>query len=89
MARRAMALVGLLGVAIVALTGCGTKGLEGFQDAPIGDRLNTPALVGEMPDGFSNFAAVCEGPNRVYTLFHGDSAYGGIAVAPNDPRCVK
>jgi hypothetical protein len=29
------------------------------------------------------------GANRVYVVFHGDSAYGTVAVAPNDPRCSR
>lgn len=40
-----------------------------------------------MPDGFSNWASKCDGPNRVYTIYHGDQKYGSIAVVPNDPRC--
>lgn len=42
----------------------------------------------EMPDGFSNIASKCDGPNRVYVVFHSDSAYGSVAVVANDPRCT-
>lgn len=31
--------------------------------------------------------AKCDGPNRVYVVYHGDSKYGALAVLPNDPRC--
>lgn len=73
----------------VGLAGCG-KATEQYKDAAIeGERDLTPAVVGTMPDGFSNYAAKCEGPNRVYVLFHGDSPYGSIAVVPNDPRCTN
>lgn len=41
-----------------------------------------------MPDGFSNLASKCDGPNRVYVIFHNDSAYGAVAVVANDPRCT-
>jgi hypothetical protein len=55
----------------------------------VSNRNNDPAVVGSMPDGFGNWAAKCDGPNMVYTLFHQDSAYGGISVVPNDPRCSR
>jgi hypothetical protein len=41
-----------------------------------------------MPDGFSNVAHKCDGPDMVYVIFHNDGAYGSVAIAPNDPRCT-
>ncbi len=79
------------GVLALALAGCdwGDKVAEPYQDAKrSGNTNSTPADVIEMPDGFSNLAAKCDGPNRVYVAFHGDSAYGAMAVVPNDPRCT-
>lgn len=70
------------------LTGC-SRFMESGQDVPIQTRNTDPAQVFNMPDGYGNFAAKCDGPNRVYTIFHGDSPYGAIAVVPNDPRCAK
>jgi hypothetical protein len=69
------------------LSGC-AKANEPFKDAPTSGRNDSPAEVIEMPDGFSNLASKCDGPNRVYVVFHGDSKYGTVAVAPNDPRCT-
>jgi hypothetical protein len=81
------ALLGLL--AIAALLGGCSKTFERFQDAPRASTNTSPADVITMPDGFSNVAAKCDGPNRVYVVFHADSAYGSVAVAPNDPRCSR
>jgi hypothetical protein len=81
------ALLGLL--VIAALLGGCSKKLEPFRDAPRAATNTSPADVITMPDGFSNVAAKCDGPNRVYVVFHGDSAYGTVAVAPNDPRCSR
>lgn len=75
--------VGLGGV----LTSCGSKGVEQFKDAPVGQRNTGKADLITFPDGFSNVAAKCDGPNRVYVIFKGDNVYGSIAVAPNDPQC--
>lgn len=61
---------------------------DAVGDTEITDVNQAGAKLFQMPDGFSNFAGKCDGPNMVYTLYHGGSAYGGIAVAPNDPRCV-
>lgn len=76
-------------VAVFAtLTACGAgKVTEPFKDAPRGAINGEPADIFRMPDGFSNFAAKCDGTTRVYVLFKGDSAYGGIAVSPNHPAC--
>lgn len=64
------------------------KAEEPFHDADRTDTTNDdPADVIEMPDGFNNLASKCDGPNRVYVVFHSDSAYGAVAVVPNDPRC--
>jgi hypothetical protein len=64
------------------------KATEPFKDSPRSGFNNDPANVGSMPDGFNNWSAKCDGPNMVYTVFHSDSSYGSVAVAPNDPRCT-
>lgn len=69
------------------LAGCDGKASEPFKDAARGSTNSGPADTITMPDGFSNLAAKCDGPNRVYVAFHGDNPYGSIAVVPNDPRC--
>jgi hypothetical protein len=75
-------------VVLLFLTSCGAdKAQEPFKDAPRGQTNDDPADVIEMPDGFSNLAAKCDGTNRVYVAFHGDSKYGAVAVSPNDPAC--
>lgn len=71
------------------LSGCTEKATEQFRDAPRGTTDSGPADVLTFPDGFSNVAAKCDGPNRVYVIFHADSAYGAVAVVPNDPRCTR
>ena len=77
----------IAGAGILALAGCSDKAVERFNDAPRGAVDDSPADVGSMPDGFSNWARKCDGPNMVYVIFKGDSAYGSIDVVPNDPRC--
>lgn len=76
-------------IAVVALVGCDSKYTEPFKDAPrSGIDNQTPMDVIEMSDGFSNVGAKCDGPNRVYVVFHNDNPYGSVAVVPNDPRCT-
>jgi len=67
-------------------TGC-AKANEPFQDAERGSTNDSPADVGQMPDGFSNYATKCDHGNRVYIIFKSDAAYGSIAVVPQDPTC--
>ena len=85
--KRATALLAAATLSVVSLTACTGKATEPFKDAPRGTTNSGPADTITMPDGFSNVAAKCDGPNRVYVVFHGDSPYGDIAVVPNDPRC--
>jgi hypothetical protein len=96
-ARRA-ALIAIAAASLLALVGCGTgsKRVEQYKDAGVSSRNDAPAEVGTMPDGFSNWASKCDGPNRVYTVFHynndkdtGGDVAGSIAVVANDPRCLS
>lgn len=80
--------VALITVALTA--GCqlgGDKANEPFKDAPRNGTNNGPAKVITMPDGFGNAAFKCNGKDGVYTLYHGNSVYGSIAVVPNDSQC--
>lgn len=65
----------------------GDKATEQFNDAPRGSTNDDAADVMTFPDGFSNVASKCDGPNRVYVLFKADKPYGAIDVVQNDPRC--
>ena len=92
--RSALPLAAVAVVATVTLTGCslssvvGNKASEPYQDAPRTSTVNkAPAEVIEMPDGFSNLATKCDHGNRVYVVFHNNSAYGSVSVVPNDPSC--
>jgi len=80
--------VAALAVSLGALASCGQKAQEPFQDAERGATNDSPADTITFPDGFSNVASKCDGPNRVYVLFKSDAAYGSVDVVPNDPRCV-
>lgn len=81
------ALVFLAGaVTLLALTaGACDKATEPFADAPIDHHNTSPAVVYDMPDGFSNVAAKCaeHGHLRVFTAYHGDANRAAIAVVPD------
>lgn len=82
----AAALAAAVGLAL--LSGCGAKFSEPFKDAPRSSVDNgSPADLIRFPDGFSNAATKCDHGNRIYSAYHGDSAYAAIAVVPNDPTC--
>ena len=75
------------GVILLTAGSC-DKATEPFHDADRSGTTNDdPADVIEMPDGFNNLATKCDHGNRIYVTFHGDSAYGSIAVVPDDPDC--
>jgi PBP1b-binding outer membrane lipoprotein LpoB len=80
-------LLAVAAVAAVLLTGC-AKASEPFKDAERGNTNNDPADTITMPDGFSNVANKCDGPNMVYVIFKSDAAYGSIDVVKDDPRCL-
>lgn len=80
--------IGICFIGLAFLPGCSEKTQEPFRDAPTAQERNTsPAIVIEMPDGFSNVAGKCDGPNYLYVAFKGDMNRASIAVVPNDPRC--
>jgi len=68
--------------------GCSSKTLERYQDAPVGAQNENPADLIRFPDGYSNVASKCDGPNRVYVAFKGDEVRAAVAVVGNDPRCT-
>jgi hypothetical protein len=78
----------VLASALLMLAGCGlNKAFEPFNDAPISHKNDLPAVVGSMPDGFSNWAGKCDGQGHwVVVVYHGDSTYGAPAVVA-DPKC--
>lgn len=77
-------------LATATLIGCSAKDVEPFKDAPrSGVDNGAPADLIRMPDGFSNIASKCDGPNRVYTAFHGDGAYAAVFVVKDDTRCTR
>lgn len=90
MNRRVVVVAGVLAAGLV-LAGCqigGDKVNEQFKDAPRTAQINnTAAQVVTMPDGFSNLATKCDNGNRIYVVFHNNSAYGSVAVVPNAPGC--
>jgi hypothetical protein len=66
--------------------GC-DKGLEPYQDAPIGKRVNKNVDIIEMPDGYSNIATVCKDGVRYSSITNGGNTYGGVSVTV-DPACA-
>lgn len=87
--KTAYAAAALIAAAVLALAGCSNKQRQQFNDAPRqAVQNNDPAQIITMPDGFNNVASKCDGPNRVYVVFHSDSAYGSVSVVANDPRCT-
>lgn len=84
-----VAAIGIAGTVLSTAVACSNKSQQTYNDAPrTAVQNDAPATVGNMPDGFSNFARKCDGPDMVYTIFHNDSPYGAIAVVANDPRCT-
>jgi hypothetical protein len=74
----------------LGLSACG----EEAKDAPRGTEDTGPADIIQFPDGFSNVAHKCDGPNMVYSSTNGagtenaESNRASISVVPNDPRCT-
>lgn len=82
---------GIAGTALIAtmIAACSStsKIAEPFDDAPVNGHLTGPAVIVNMPDGFSNFAEKCDNHgNRIFTAFHGDANRAAIAVI-RDPSC--
>lgn len=80
----------LLLVAAVLGSGCGwvdSKNEErGRGDAPVGEVVDTPVDVIQMPDRFSNVAHACDGHgHRVYVTTKSDQSRFMAVI--DDPTC--
>lgn len=80
---------GVAALVLVSTAACGanSKATEQFKDAGVSNRNDDSATIFTMPDGFGNGASKCLVPGiRVTVLFHGNSAYGGVAMVA-DKNC--
>ena len=83
------------GIAVLILAGgADSCTAESNQDAGVSNRETGPADLINFPDGYSNVAHKCDGPNMVYVIYHGNfvegpKPYGSMAVVAGDPRCAK
>jgi Na+-translocating ferredoxin:NAD+ oxidoreductase RnfG subunit len=85
-----LAIVAAVAAAIVAvfISGCSQKSKEPYRDAQTSNAVNgAPVDLIRNADGFSNLSTKCDHGNRIYVVYHGNSAYGAVAVVPQDPTC--
>jgi hypothetical protein len=84
----ALAVLAVLAL-VTFLPACGgDKYTEPFRDGPRSETTNRESSdIIEFPDGFSNWATKCDHGNRIYSAYHGDSAYGAGMISPQDPSC--
>jgi hypothetical protein len=84
-------LAGLVAIGVILATTASScdSATEPFRDAPRDPNTNSGAArIIEFPDGFSNWSAKCDGPNMIYSGYHGnDNRISGFGIA-NDPRCT-
>ncbi len=77
--------------ASLLLTGC--PATKGDAPEPTGDHIKpgTHTRVIQMPNGFRNIAATCEGTTGIYVTSRGvaetDPQPSSVALLPNDPAC--
>lgn len=89
---RVAIITGAITAALTAggLTACGAKFTEPYKDAPRSGVDNGQAVdLIRNADGFSNLSTKCDHGNRLYVVYHGDSAYGAVAVVADDPTCAN
>lgn len=90
---RAMLAGGAIVGGALLLTGC--PATKGDAPEPTGDNIKpgTHTRVIQMPNGFRNIAATCEGRTGIYVTSRGidESAAqpSSVALLPNDPACAK
>jgi hypothetical protein len=86
---RSTAVIGAVILTFGVVAACGASG-HGNAEVEPGGVDNSKARIIQMPDGFRNVAAKCDGSTMVYSGSRGetsDKVGSGIAVVPNDPRC--
>ncbi len=73
------------GFTAAACSNTGTFGEE-FRDTGVANRDDTPADIIQMPEGFSNVAAKCDGTSRVYVTRNDNGR--AVAVIADHPKCA-
>jgi hypothetical protein len=91
--KKKFAAAGVAAALALSLSACGASGTfdklqEPFKDAPIGQRVNQPVTIIEMPDGYANVATVCYKGMRysTTTIGAGQSEARAVSVTA-DPTC--
>lgn len=79
----------LVAVAALVLAGCSGSEFDTFgetlRDADVARRDDSPADIIQMPHGYSNLAAKCDGTTRVYATKNDNGR--AVAVSPDHPSC--
>lgn len=70
------------------LTGC-SAATEEWNDAPVDHKVDRPAVVGSMPDGFANWAEKCDDfGNLLVTTRDGQGGGKAVTVIPDKEACA-
>ena len=82
-----------LGLIVVGLASCSATKAAAPEPTGANIRPGTHTRVIQMPNGFRNIAATCDGTTGVYVTSRGvaeaDPQPSSVAVLPNDPACSK
>lgn len=82
----------VIAASVLGLGACGAgfadKMQEPFKDAPIGNRVDKPVTLIDMPDGYANVATVCVNGVRYSTTTVGSASSEARALSVViDPSC--
>lgn len=78
-----------LAAGVLALAGCSSM-TEPYNDAPIDHKVDRPAIVYSMPDGFANYAEKCDEFGNLVITTRGGGKSGGkaVTVVPDTEACA-
>jgi hypothetical protein len=83
----------IVGLIVVGLASCSATKADAPEPSPSDIKSGTHTRVIQMPNGFRNVAATCQGSTGVYVTSRGvaeaDPQPSGIAVLANDPACAR
>ncbi|WP_055566029.1 hypothetical protein [Streptomyces atriruber] len=77
------------GGGLLLLTACSSV-TEPYNDAPIDHKVDRPAIVYSMPDGFANYSEKCDEFGNLVITTRGSDGGGGkaVTVIPDKEACA-
>ena len=75
-----------IGILTLVVTGCSSL-TESYNDAPVDHKVDSPAVIFSMPDGFGNYAEKCDESGHLVVTTRLDSR--DVSIVTDHAACPR